>query len=254
MNPRELVVSSGGARGVLALGAIAELQRAGFLRDITSYAGTSVGAVIAAGLVLGRSPYSMMSVTAKHPIEPDIAPAQFGMDSGKGLVKWIQRVLGLRKAITLADLFSKTGLTLTICVCNLTESVPEYWTHETHPDVSLVKALRISCSVPLVFAAVPHRGKLYVDGAVADVAPVVGDPRKTLTVVFDSPPRTIDSMEDFVGALHEVMASRPSVPRYSISIDPGTVNPLDMAMPPEALRAAYVEGKRQASRWVKKNV
>jgi len=253
--PRHVVISSGGARGLVALGAVSELSRAGFFRDATSFAGTSVGAVLAAGLVLGRAPRQMLAAAAARPLEADVAPARFGVDSGRGLERWIRRVLGVRgPSITLGALFAATQKTLTICVCNVTDRTAEYWSHATHPDVSLVKALRISCGVPLVFAAVRHGGKLYVDGAVADAVPIVGDPRHTLAVVFSRPAAPIDSFEGYVHALRE-SAGRESRPvRYSVSVDPGELNSLDFSISPDAMRAAYADGRRQASRWIKKNV
>jgi hypothetical protein len=253
MNPTHVVVSSGGARGLLALGAISELQRAGFLRDASSFAGTSIGAVIAAGLVLGRSPRRILEVAARRPLEAHVSPAHYGLDSGRGLHAWIRRVLGLRRPITLADVYAQTGKKLTICVCNLTDRKAEYWTHETHPNVSLTVALRISCTVPLVFSAVSFRGKLYVDGAVSNAVPVVDDPKRTLVLKFRSPPQPIRSMEDFLGALRTSGGSAAPV-RYVVDIDPGALDPLHFALGDEAMREAYAQGRQQASRWVKKNV
>lgn len=249
----KVVIGSGGARGVIALGAVDELQRQGFFKDATEFAGVSIGAVIAAGLVLGVSPRKMLRIAAASPMQADIRPANFGMDTGKGLTKLIRRMLGLRQRISLAELHAKTAKTLVICVCNLTDRATEHWTHETHPDVSLLKALRISCSIPLVFGCVKHGGKLYVDGAVADTLPIGSDAANTLAIGFRSADGPIETMEDFVQALRGVRTV-VGVPRMHLRLDPGDVDALDFDLSPEKMREAFENGRDQASSWAKKNV
>ena len=253
MDPTELVLSSGGARGILILGAAAELQRAGIFARIQSYRGTSVGAVLAAGLALGRSPRAMLETAIRRPFEPDIAPGGFGVDTGKGLAVWIRRILRLSKPITLRGMYETTGKNLVICVCNVTRGVPEYWSHATHPETDLLKALRISCSVPLVFAALRVDGCTYVDGAVVDPVPV-SDERHAMVIRFRvSQYRPIETMNDFASALCSMRASTTK-PRYALDIDPGGVDPLDFAVDGAGMRAAYASGRKQASNWLKKNV
>ena len=254
MYPEDVVLSSGGARGILALGAASELLRAKVFDRAKSFCGCSIGAVIAAGLVLGRTPRSMLEVAIKHPLEADIAPSNYGLDSGKGLAKWIRRMLGLKQPTTLAQVFQTHRVRLVICVCNVTDRVAEYWSHENYPDMDLVYALRVSCSVPLVFAAVKRNGKMYVDGAVADSLPIAR-PERTLAIAF-APPKSapIDTIESFVRALRGVPWGHPPKPRFSVDIDPGDVDPLDFTLDPGRMRAAYTSGRRQAARWLKKNV
>ncbi len=254
MNPKELTISSGGARGVLALGAVHALSKAQALQHVETYSGTSVGAVIAAGLALGVAPGRMLAVAVRHPIQADIKPGRYGLDTGRGLCCWIRRILQLRQKMTLGDVYERTGKKLVVCVCNLSEKKSEYWSHETHPDMSLVKALRISCSIPLVFSAVKHNGHIYVDGAVVQPVPITGNPREAMTIVFDAPPKPINTMNDFVASLRSVVVHSDVCPRYNVVIDPGSVDPLDIGMTADKLQAAYRDGKRQASKWVKKNI
>jgi predicted acylesterase/phospholipase RssA len=192
----------------------------------------------------------MLELAIRHPIEPDITVGTFGLDSGKGLVHFIRRLLGIRQKLTLADVYRRTGKTLRICVCNLSKRRAEYWTHETHPTVSLVHALRISCSIPFVFSAVKFRGDLYVDGAVADHLPLAS-PEKTLAIGFDAPPKPIESMEDFVGALR-TCTFPGATPRYFVKLDPSHIDPFDLSPATKDMRLAFAAGRRQASSWIKK--
>lgn len=250
--PAEVCIGSGGPRGTLFLGAASCLQREGYFDAATTFSGASVGAVIAAGLVLGRNCRNMLEIAIKHPIQPDIVPGSFGFDTGKGLAQFIRRLLGLRKKMTLADMFARTGKTLRICVCNVSKKRAEYWTHETHPNVSLVHALRISCSVPFMFSAVRYRGDLFVDGAIADHLPC-SCPKNAIAIELNTPPKPIDTGVDFVDALRACAIPRTS-PAYHVKIDPGHVDPFDFAPTPKDSRTAFDAGKKQAAQWVKKVV
>lgn len=253
----DVVISSGGSRGIYALGAACELQKRGYFESVTMYSGTSVGAVIAAGLVLGRSPLAMARTVMRFPLEFDmtISGHTFGLDPGKGLRTFIRRVLGLRRRMTLADVYETTGKTLRICVCNITDGLPEYWTYVTHPNVDLVTALRISCSIPIMFSPVRYKGKMYVDGALVDPLPVV-DGSKTLAIGFESPKvRSLETMGDFIGALRA--ANRPSTTlpcRHILKLRCTDIHEYQLVLPPPVLKRCFASGKQQASDWIKKNV
>jgi predicted acylesterase/phospholipase RssA len=193
----------------------------------------------------------MLELAARHPIEPDACLGAFGVDTGKGLVAFIRRLLNVRGKLTLADLHARTGKTLRICVCNLTKRRAEYWTHETHPGVSLVHALRISCSVPLLFAAISYKGDLYVDGAVSNALPAA-DCARALAIGFDTPPTPIDTIQDFLDAMRASVQPMPT-PRYFVKLDPTAgSDAFDLSPSPEDMRAAFATGRRLAAKWVKK--
>jgi hypothetical protein len=221
------------------------------------FSGTSVGAVIAAGLALGRSPLAMVRTAMRFPLEFDMSSAghNFGLDAGKGLRRFIRRILGLRRKMTLADVHAATGKTVRICVCNVTDGIAEYWTHETHPDTDLVTALRISCSIPVMFQPVRYNSKLYVDGAIVDPIPI-SDRANTLAIGFEYPrPRSLETMGDFIGALR--MANRPtsSLPAHQfLKLRCSDLDEFQLVLPPQVLKRCFASGKKQASDWIKKNV
>jgi hypothetical protein len=253
MNVEEVVISSGGSRGIVALGAAWQLQRAGYFDQATTFSGSSIGAVIAAGLALGVDCRRMMALAARHPLEPDIAPGNFGLDSGKGLSRFIRRLLGLRAPLTLGQLRAATGKTLRVCVCNLTDRRAEYWDAASRPDMDVLKALRISCSVPLIFSAVTLEGRVYVDGAVACPLPTAC-PRRALGIEFASVARPVVTAHDYLDAMQAVRPSARQAPRYSVSLDPGALDPFNFGLDAAAMRQAFASGRRQASAWIKKNV
>ena len=238
-------IGSGGARGIVALGALAPLQRAGYFSGVAEYRGSSVGAVLAAGLALGVPPHRMLRACTKNALQTDGGPgaaAGFGIDGGRGLARWITRVLRLRRPLCLREVPA-----LTVCVTNLDARRAEYWSARTHPDADLVSVLRTSCSVPLVFASVVHGGVRYVDGGVADPLPAAD-----FRIAFARPPAAPDTVGAFVAALSECPAPPPAA-RDVLVLDPGDITPLDFGLDAAALAAAYASGAAQARAFVKKN-
>lgn len=260
MQYKEIVISSGGSRGIIALGAAWQLHKNGYFDHATVFSGASIGSVIAAALVLRRDLRRVLETVIKNPLESDVDPSNFGMDSGKGMITLFRKVLGLRRRTTLRDVYRTTGKTLRICVCNLTARRPEYWTHETHPKMDLVRALRVSCSVPIVFSAVTIKDKstgdaaVYVDGAVVGSLPVASC-EQYLAIGFQNAPRPVHTLEDFVDSLRAIIefGPKPKAGRF-VDLDPGNVDPFQFAMPPAEMRRAFASGIRQAVEWVKKNV
>jgi hypothetical protein len=267
---RRLSISGGGARGVLALGALAELRAKGMLSDVRECTGTSVGAVLAAGVVMGRTPRDMLRAAEKFPLDVTALVAAAALSkhghsdghSDKPLITWIRRVLGIKrktKPPTLGELYRDTGVTLRINVCNVTDRKGETWTHATHPRVSLLKALRISCGVPVLFAPVKHDGKAYVDGCVARHDHRDAD----LFIWFRNPVTTAAGAVNqstttaaYLVALRETMAApaaRDEPAHKSMGLDPGELGALNFGLAAPAMREAYASGRRQASAWIKKN-
>ena len=44
--------------------------------------------------------------------------------------------------------------------------------HTTHPDLTLVKALSMSCAIPLLFKPISYENKYYIDGGTVNNYPL----------------------------------------------------------------------------------
>ena len=73
--------------------------------------------------------------------------------------------------ITFKDLYEKTNKILTIVVTNLNKNCAEYLNYETRPDMSILKAIRMSISIPILITPVNDNNTIYVDGALLDSYP-----------------------------------------------------------------------------------
>lgn len=228
MNFDVLVLSGGGINGLAHVGCIAGLGD-DFLKHVTTVVGTSAGALVAAIFCLGldmrevfRTLYAMdrrkLSSTALETVV-----TSFGLDDGKGLETLIRTFVP--PTTTFADVLRDRGKTLLITATRLNDGASVVFGPETpHADMPIALAVRISCSIPLVFAAVRYRDGLYVDGSVLDNFPVeIGrrGPKKrrvlgiSVSRFHEKPENaTIETLGDFAGALmRTIVAAAQKQPR-----------------------------------------
>ena len=262
-----LVLSGGGMKGVASLGAVTALRRAGALRHVTRVVGTSAGALVAAALAVNRASAGLLDELAELRYVPDVDLSRllgsFGLDSGRHLDLWIAALLGAGAPYTFASIRQRHGMDLVVCATDLTSRRAEYFGPDTTPDMDVATALRMSCAIPLYFAAVSHERRLYVDGAVADNFPMDWAARRygietTLGICFR--PRPADparSLEDYVMALIECGTRRPlaTAPDHRVlRLDTGAKSAFNFGMSRKELRRLYASGCRQAREWYKKSV
>lgn len=157
-----LVLSGGGARGFAHIGVVRALREAG--KPIDAVGGTSIGAIVGAGVAADWSHEEMMERYRRTFV--DGRPLQ---DYTLPLVSMIR---GRRVSTLLAKEFGNLDirdLPLSyFCVStNLSrgQAVP-------HREGPLWYWLRATCAIPGVLPPVFHRGEVFVDGAVINNLPV----------------------------------------------------------------------------------
>lgn len=175
-----LVLSGGSIKIINTLGALQYAFDKDLISGIKYYSGSSAGAIICYLLVIGYTPSEIivdMCINEKL--------SQFEMDV-KGMVNLtgamsyakIQEYLESKTIDrfgflpTLQDLYNKTGKILTTPTFNTTKNHLEYMNHITHPEMPCLVALRMSSSLPFIFAPYKYNYCEYVDGALADYFPL----------------------------------------------------------------------------------
>ena len=251
-------------RGVAMLGALVELQRAGWFVGVERFAGTSVGAVLAALLAIRMDDLEnifkrhVVGYTYNARIDLGSLDRSFGLDTGEGLQQWIDVIL--REPLTFQDVKTQYGSTLLVCATNLNTKRAVVFGPETHPDMDVGTALRMSCSVPLYFAAKTWRGELYVDGALSDNFPVeaaAGNGCRVLGVRCKTCPKEADAawtLDSFLGALVEVATTRETpngVDAVVLELEVGSgTQPLNFKMGSKELMVLYESGRTQGKGFV----
>lgn len=186
---RNLVFEGGGIKGIAYAGALRALEERHMLKDIVRVGGTSAGAITALLFALGYDAAAQKELMttldfsrfmdSSFGFMRDIRRLRrdFGWYRGSFFLTWIgdriEEKLGSRLA-TFDDLAAAGRPGLYVVGTNLSTQSCEVFCRETHPTMPLAHAVRISMSVPLVFAAVRYgpRKDVYVDGGVLANYPV----------------------------------------------------------------------------------
>ncbi|GAA4392342.1 patatin-like phospholipase family protein [Hymenobacter koreensis] len=172
---RNLVMEGGGIRGIAYGGALQELEQQGVLAGIQRVGGTSAGAIQAALLAVGYTPQEIITVVNSTPVQrlndgrfiffggSHRLVKQYGWYRGDQFTKYLSELVARKTQngnLTLGQLHALAQQQpgryrdLYTTGTNLTTQRVQVFSHETHPDMRVADAVRISMSIPLYFRAV----------------------------------------------------------------------------------------------------
>lgn len=188
INIDTLILSGGGIKCVSIMGSLLELEKNDnvFFDKIVKYAGSSAGSIICALLCIGYTPQEVLDkfFSQKNLVSDSYFKIPFnllkhGLWSGDKLVKYLKTLFvqkGISKDITFNELFIKTNKILVITGTSLNIRDTFYFNYKTFPNMSIIEAIRISMSIPLVFTSckykIDNKIHTFVDGAVLNNFPI----------------------------------------------------------------------------------
>ena len=179
-----LCFSAGGVKGIAFIGVLEKLieYKKIELNKIEMYVGTSAGSIISFLLNLDFTideikEFIITFNFSKLNEEVDCVNLleKFGINNGERIKLLFIKFLELKfnvKDITFNELFNKTQKKLLIIGTNLTKSQEELFSVDTTPDMSVIMAIRISISIPIIFTPVVYNNSVYVDGALVNNFPI----------------------------------------------------------------------------------
>jgi predicted acylesterase/phospholipase RssA len=178
-----LVISGGGIKGICIIGALHGLQEKKILDHITTYAGTSIGAFISVLLILNYNPEELIQIVLDLDMRKLLRKedkycnlfCDYGIDDGvkfTNILNMLFEFKNINKNITMKELFTKSNKNLYITTTCLNTKEIVYINHENFPDLEVITAVRMSCSVPLYFCPVLYNNYYYVDGGCIDNYPI----------------------------------------------------------------------------------
>tara|TARA_Y100000768_G_scaffold260913_1_gene198711 strand:+ start:2343 stop:3410 length:1068 start_codon:yes stop_codon:yes gene_type:complete len=217
--------SGGGFRGLAFLGCVKALQEKDVLKNVTSYAGSSVGAFIATLVVCGADYQYLKDVATgacqffgnfKMDIFSILTSgtrlgSSFGMyrteDLREYLKTCIQNVLKCENDPTFEDLYARNPVELIITASCLETRTPFYFSYSTTKDTAVSEALAISCSIPLLFGKNMYDNKTLVDGCLIEKLPMQCWPQEeienTMAFLLESKERKINT-NTFIDYIHAI--------------------------------------------------
>lgn len=185
MRITHIAFSGAGCSGLSYLGVIRYLQMEGLDLDIVSVAGSSMGALFACAFALGIPAGTLELDVKEFLCDPTSVffPAsklmnifsEFGMDDAtiatKVLEKYFESLWG-RTDVTFLDFAKTTGKDLVVSASCVETGQAAFFSVNATPNVEVLKAIRASMSVPLVFRPVIIDDKHYIDAGVTENHPV----------------------------------------------------------------------------------
>ena len=181
LNKKILVMSGGAIKGIAHIGVLKALETKNIIKNITTFAGTSVGSLILALYIIGYTADELYNIIKLFKIDKlkfitfSGFLEDYGLDSGVKMEYVVKRLISAKnfnKEITLKELYNKTNKTLILTTTCLNTMEAEYISYKNYPDISLYKAIRMSISIPIFYTPVKHNGYFYVDGGCIDNYPV----------------------------------------------------------------------------------
>ena len=179
-----IAMSGGGLKGIIQLGTLHYYYEKGLYdqKTVHTYAGTSIGSVISLLLICGYTPMDIFSsvYTTNKFFKTEDSLSLWDIMEKRGLMSidsfiniigdLVKKKLG--EIPTLKQLHEKTGKTFYVVAANISSVEPEYFSYKTHPSLSVLDAIKMSSSLPLLFPCVEYNGNCYVDGGLADGFPI----------------------------------------------------------------------------------
>lgn len=179
--PTNLVLSGGGLKGLSFCGVFKALEETNLRNGIKNVCTVSIGAIMGLLFILQYSSDEIRDIIINKDFSTFINLrftnifTKYGCDKGTNIVKWMQEVLarkGLHPDITFKQLYENYAVVYTVCATNLNTFSPTFFNVHTAPDMPVVKAIRMSISVPLVFTPVLFDNHFFIDGSVSDNFPL----------------------------------------------------------------------------------
>lgn len=176
---KNIVFSGGSLKGFCFVGVLKFLEENNKLDNITSIAGTSVGACVALLFNIGYTSDELSTIFLNINIEEhrdidyenlfDIINT-YGLDKGNNIIKIFKIILKKKydENITFNELYEKTKKKLYIVGTCLNDMETIYYSYKTFPDMKILDALRISFSIPFLFEPIIIDNKYYVDGGLTN--------------------------------------------------------------------------------------
>lgn len=176
----EIIISSGGNKGIALVGALNEFVKYYPIEKIKYYTGCSVGSIVCLLLNIGYSINELNEILLKinfgnfQDLKIRNLIEKCGLDEGIKFTNFFKAVIinkNYNQNITFKELHKLTNKILTIVVVNITKGIPEYHNYINTPDMCVVLSIRMSINIPILFSPIFYKDCFYVDGALLEPFP-----------------------------------------------------------------------------------
>ena len=181
---KTICLSGGGISGISQVSALDYLSKNKIInfKNINLFVGTSVGSIISFLIIIGyKTNYIIEFIKkfdfnkVKEDFDIDKLFLNYGINDFTNMMIAIKSFLYNKfkiNDITFKELYLKTNKKIAIIATNLTKNREEYFSLNTTPDFSVLLAIRMSISIPIISTPVKYNNNFYVDGGCFNNFPI----------------------------------------------------------------------------------
>ena len=177
---KHLVISGGGPTMIQTLGSIQHLEENKFIdiNNIETIYGTSAGAIIGVLICLKYDWTTLRDYIIKRPWQ-EVFPVNIqnifdaytkkGIFDAKTVIKCFKPLFDAKDIslnISLKDFYEYSKIELHMFSFEVNTFIVEDISYLTHPELSLITAIHMSCALPVLLSPICDNGKCYIDGGV----------------------------------------------------------------------------------------
>jgi predicted acylesterase/phospholipase RssA len=210
-----LMFGGGGIRGIAYIGVIRYLEQIGLLKNIKYFNGSSIGSFYALALVLGYTAKELYSLAYIIQFDKMFSTSIFNFwkknsySSDEYINKCIKNIISYKyhENLSFKELFDINNKYLTINVTNATKNIGCHMSHETHPNMPIWIAIRMSVSIPYIFPPVKYEDDYYIDGVISCNFPFYLYNNQTVLVLYLSAKQENPISSSFLGLFRSCIRS-----------------------------------------------
>ena len=178
MEINTLCIGSGGIQGLMYISGLKYLIDNNFINldKIENYYGTSIGSIICFIFLIGYKPNEIIEIILNldyNNFEPEIdlllIENNYGLDNGEKIINVIKNLLKKKydiDDITFIELYKLTNKNFVTNAVNINTGNEKIFNYIETPDLSVLLAIRMSISIPLIYTPVLYNNEYYIDGAI----------------------------------------------------------------------------------------
>ena len=267
-----LCLSGGGINGLQILGSISYLIKHNIinLKQIKMFIGTSVGSIICFLLninyninTISQIIYELNLEKIKLEFDFDLFLDKLGIEDGNKIITIIKLLLFNKFKIydiTFSELFKKTNKMLKIIVVNYTDRREEIFNYKVTPDYSIIQAIRMSISIPMIFTPIYFNNKLYIDGGIMNNFGInYCDLKKTIGICIENenqnknPENIFEFFKGLVSIMYKNVTSKNYENNINVIILRTSMGPSDFNLSKTQKLKLMKNGYKQTKHHVKNN-
>ena len=169
-NKKNILILSGGSfKGFAYIGVLKALKKLNLLNDLNIFIGTSVGSIFSLLLSLNSCIEEIEEFINKINFNIKNLYCNYGLNDGSTIINLLISFLNKKnfnQNLTFKELYERTNNILIVNSSNITKKINEVFDYLLTPDMEILKAVRMSISVPFIFSHVKFNNCLYVDGGI----------------------------------------------------------------------------------------